>query len=166
MINFFTKYLYFYNVGKSFICDGEPISMETSLDYSNSFKFSMTIKTSPLIGYGNEGIIYSDRGSQSLIEIRWLKNSSIEFVISNAHINERVQTEMLYFEGEFNLTLLFDGETCEWHMNNILVGSVIDCSKGLGELGNPMLCHASTMGWFGWITNLNFEKLGIPFIIV
>ena len=126
----------------------------------------MTIKTSPLVGYGNEGIIFSDRGSQSLIEIRWLKNSSIEFVISNAHINERVETEQLYFDGEFNLTLLYDGKTCEWHMNNILVGSVIDCSKGLGELGNPMLCHASTMGWFGWITNLNFEKLGIPFIIV
>ena len=143
------------------ICDGEPKAMSLTPNYSNPFELSMTIKTSPLIGYGNEGIIFSDRGARSLLEIRWLMNSSIELVISNNHINERIQTEMLSMDEELDLKLIYDGQICEWLLNDELVNSTIDCSKGLGELGNPMLCHASTSGWYGFITNLKFEKKGM-----
>ena len=135
--------------------------MVSATDYSSPFELSMTIKTSPLMGYGSEGIIYSDRGPQSLIEIKWSVNSSIEFVISNAHINKRLKTEVLSMDEEFELKLIYDGDTCKWVINNEEVKSTIDCSKGLGEMGNPMLCHASNYGWHGFITNLKFETKGI-----
>ena len=143
------------------MCDGEPMAMISTTDYSGPFELSMTIKTSPLMGYGSEGIIYSDRGPQSLIEIKWSMNSSIQFVISNAYINKRLKTEVLSMDEEFELKLIYDGDTCKWVINNEEVKSTIDCSKGLGEMGNPMLCHASNYEWHGFITNLKFETKGI-----
>ena len=137
------------------------MAMVSATDYSSPFELSMTIKTSPLMGYGSKGIIYSDRGPQSLIEIRWSMNSSIEFVISNAHINKRLKTEVISMDTEFDLKLIYDGDTCKWLINNEEVESTINCSKGLGEMGNPMLCHASNDGWHGFITDLKFEKKGI-----
>ena len=142
------------------MCGGEPIAMVSATDYSSPFELSMTIKTSPLMGYGSEGIIYSDRGPQSVIEIKWSMNSSIEFVISNAHINKRLKTEVLSMDVEAELKLIYDGDKCKWLINNEEIESTIDCSKGLGEMGNPTLCHASNYGWHGFITNLNFEKKG------
>ena len=143
------------------VCEGDPMSTGFTPNYSKPFELSMTVKTSPLIGYGKKGIIYSDRGSQSLLEIRWSKSSSIKLVISNSDTNERLTTEELEMNEAYDVKLAFDGDTCEWYLDGKQVGTTIDCSKGFGELGNPMLCHASDYGWFGWISNLKFENIGI-----
>ena len=130
-------------------------------NYSKPFELSMSVKTSPLIGFGKEGIIYSDRRPQSVIEIRWTKRSSIKLLISNFDMRETWETEELNINEAYDLKLSFDGNKCEWYLDDKLMGIAINCSSGFRELGNPMLCHASTSGWFGWITNLKFENIGI-----
>ena len=128
----------------------------------------------------SSGTIFQHIEDSSSITITW-RDSKLEFQLTsndleccNNGILEGVNmhvTDMLSENIMYDVSLIFDGSKCAFHMNGKIVGSEMDCSNGIETITSlPLLCSSTglslgairykrNVGWNGSIVNFKFQEL-------
>ena len=126
----------------------------------------------------SSGTIFRHIEDSSSITIVW-RDSKLEFQLMNNNleccnngISEGVNmhvTDMLSENIMYDVSLIFDGTKCGFHMNGKIVGSEMDCSNGFESISTtPQLCSSSSdsavtrkkrsVGWNGTVMNVKFQE--------
>ena len=128
----------------------------------------------------SSGTIFQHTEDSSSITIIW-RDSKLEFQLTsnnleccNNGILEGVNmhvTDMLSENIMYDVSLIFDGSKCAFHMNGKIVGSEMDCSNGIETIRSlPLLCSSTrpssgairdkrNVGWNGSVFNFKFQEL-------
>ena len=84
----------------------------------------------------------------------------------NMHVTDMLSENIMY-----DVSLIFDGSKCAFHMNGKIVGSEMDCSNGIETIRSlPLLCSSTglssgairdkrNVGWDGSVFNFKFKEL-------
>ena len=167
-----------FSFSESYYCDGSDTATElsTKTTYHVPFVLSMSIETKST----SSGTIFRHIEDSSSITIVW-RDSKLEFQLMNNNleccnngISEGVNmhvTDMLSENIMYDVSLIFDGTKCGFHINGKLVGSEMDCSNGFEIIKSlPLLCSSTglsfgairnkrNIGWNGSVFNFKFQEL-------
>ena len=138
-------------------CKNFAILSGLHTNYAKPFHLTMTINTSPL--HDGPGTIFNDQINSNSIVILWTESSTLEFVFKFEQATELRETIALNKSQNYDVEIIFDGNYCQALLDGYVVGGKIDCLKGFGNKGSPMLCYNNVYGsWAGTITNLLFKS--------
>ena len=149
-------------------CDGNGAASEAKIttNYNAPFTLSMRIVTLS----NSAGTIFQHHEGSNNISIVWRDDSKLEFQLSNRNLpccsgskEEGVNmhlSDVLSENKIYQISLIFVGMKCEFHLNGELVGTEMDCSGGFESIESPPeLCTSSVNGWKGLVSDVKFDVL-------
>ena len=149
-------------------CDGNGAAIGSKITTNYNVPFTLSLRIFTLSNVA--GAIFQHHENYNGISFLWRDDSKLEFQLSNNNlpccsgpIEEGVNMHLSDILSEntiYQVSLIFDGTKCEFHLNGELVGTEMDCSNGFESIGSPpKLCSSSGNGWNGLVSNVKFDVL-------